>query len=237
MTIPLSEKYRPKTFNDIKGQDFAITKVKAFFNAFEKGLSHKNAILLHGPAGVGKTTIAAVLAKELTYEIFELNASDLRNRKNLEAVLKPSTLQKSLFSKGKIILVDEADGVTATDYGGITELIAVIEKTKFPIIITANDVWQKKFSLLRRKCELVPLKETDYSTTLTLLYDIINKEGKKVEEMLVKGIAAKSKGDLRAAINDLQSVLYSETGDVTHEDIHEREKKQDIFNALRNVFK
>ena len=115
-------------------------------------------MFLHGPAGVGKTTLALTLAKENDYEIFELNASDLRNRKNLEAVLKPSTLQQSLFSKGKIILVDEVDGVTKTDYGGLPELIALIEKTKFPIIISANDAWQKKFSLLRRKTRNGPTK-------------------------------------------------------------------------------
>ena len=150
-TIPLSEKYRPAKFSEVIGQEFAADKIKAFVSSFEKGISKKKAILMYGPAGVGKTTLAHVIAKELTYEIFELNASDLRNRAKLDEVLKPSTLQKSLFSKGKIILVDEVDGVTATDYGGLAELIVLIEKTKFPIIITCNDVWQTKFSLLRNK--------------------------------------------------------------------------------------
>ena len=181
--------------------------------------------------------MAHVLANENELEIFELNASDLRNRAKLEEVMKPSTLQKSLFAKGKIILVDEVDGVTATDRGGLPELIALIEKSKFPIVITANDAWQHKFSLLRRKCELVQLKEHTYITILDILQNIVIKESAQVGEDLVKGIAAKSKGDLRAAINDLQSVLYVEEGEVREEHIGEREKTIDIFNALKAVFK
>jgi replication factor C large subunit len=237
MTIPLSEKYRPNKFSEVKGQDIAIEKIKAFFNSFNMGMAKKKAILLHGPAGTGKTTLAHVLAKETEYELFELNASDLRNRTKLDEVLKPSTIQKSLFSKGKIILVDEADGITSTEYGGLAELIALVEKTKFPMVITANDIWNQKFSLLRQKCELVQLKEVPYEVIAKILKEILEKEMKNIELDLLKSIAAKSRGDLRAALNDLQSVINNDVGDVNEIDIGEREKKSDIFNAMRNIFK
>jgi len=236
-TIPLFEKHRPKKLEDVKGQDIAITRLRAYLKAFNLNQAKKRAILLHGPAGVGKTTLAMALASENNYELFELNASDLRNRKKLDEVLKPSTLQKSLFSKGKIILVDEVDGVTATDYGGLPELIALIEKSKFPIVVTANDVWQQKFSLLRRKCELVQLKDLDYIHVLDLLKNIVLKENKEVNEDLLKGIAAKSRGDLRAAINDLQSIIHTDAEYVHEDHIHIREKAGDIFNALKSIFK
>ena len=237
MTTPLSEKYRPSKFSEIRGQNLAIDKIKAFFNSFNMGLAKKKAILLYGPPGTGKTTLAHVLAKEAEYELFELNASDLRNRVKLDEVLKPSTLQKSLFLKGKVILVDEADGITSTEYGGLAELIALIEKTKFPLVITANDIWQQKFSLLRQKCELVSLKEVQYNTVLEILKEILEKEMKNVELDLLKSIAEKSRGDLRAALNDLQSVINNDLGDVNEKDIGEREKNVDIFNAMKNIFK
>lgn len=238
-TVPLFEKYRPKKLNDLVGQDLAVDKLKAYLNAFSKGISSKKAILLYGPAGVGKTTLAHVFANELGFEIFELNSSDLRNRAKLEEVLKPSTLQKSLFAKGKIILVDEVDGVTTTDYGGLAELIALMEKTKFPIIITCNDVWQNKFSLLRNKCELVPLKELPYLSILDYLRWISKQENKVIDESLLKQISAKSRGDLRAALNDLHSVINMDEAEVLQKDqeIQLREKSQDIFNALREIFK
>jgi len=237
-TIPLSEKYRPKKFSDIKGQDVAIDKLKAYVKSFNQGIAKKKAILLYGPAGTGKTTLAHVLASELSCEIFELNASDLRNRAKLEEVMKPSTQQKSLFSKtGKIILVDEVDGVTSTEYGGIPELAILIERTKFPIVITCNDAWQNKFSLLRSKCEMVPVKEISYSITLLLLQNMAKSENRVVNEHILQEIAAKSRGDLRAAINDLQSIIHMEMSEVLEKEVHLREKTQDIFNALKEVFK
>jgi len=237
MTIPLSEKHRPKSFAQIKGQDLAISKLRAFFYDFSRGVAKRKAILLHGPAGVGKTTLAHVLAKEKGFELFELNASDLRNRAKLEEVMKPSTEQASLFAKGKIILVDEVDGVTATDYGGLAELISLIEKTKHPIIITANDVWLQKFSILRQKCELVKFSEITFPVILEVLRNIAKIENKPVEENLLRGIASKSRGDMRAAINDLQSVIHNTNGETVEGDIGVREKSLDIFNAIKNLFK
>lgn len=235
--VPLAEKYRPKKFIDIIGQDLAADKIKAFVNSFNKGLAKKKAILLYGPAGTGKTTLAHVIANELEHEIFELNSSDLRNRAKLEEVLKPSTLQKSLFAKGKIILVDEVDGVTTTDYGGLPELVVLIERTKFPIIITCNDIWQNKFSLLRSKCEMVPLKELAYLDILGFLKHITKLENRVVNEAILKEIAAKSRGDMRAALNDLQSIIHMEESEVFEKEVHMREKAQDIFKVLREIFK
>lgn len=236
-TIPLFEKHRPTKLSEIKGQDLAVDKIKFFLNSFEKGISKKKAILLHGPAGTGKTTLAHVFANELNNEIFELNASDLRNRQKLDEVLKPSTLQQSLFAKGKIILVDEVDGVTSTEYGGLAELMVLIEKSKFPVIITCNDVWQNKFSSLRSKCELVNVKELGYATILDLVRNIALIENKSVPETILREIAAKSRGDLRAALNDLQSVISLESVELMEEQIHMREKSQSIFEAIKEVLK
>jgi replication factor C large subunit len=235
-TIPLFEKYRPKKVAEIKGQELAVDKLKAFLNGFEKGIARKKAILLYGPAGTGKTTLAHVFSNELNHELFELNASDLRNRAKLDEVMKPASNQKSLFSQGKIILVDEVDGVTSTEYGGIAELIALIEKTKFPIIITCNDIWQNKFSMLRSKCEMVAVKELSYQAVLDIIKNIAKIEKKELPENLLKEISAKSRGDLRAALNDLQSIMDLESPELMEEQIHLREKTQDIFNALKEVF-
>jgi replication factor C large subunit len=235
-TIPLSEKYRPKKVSDVKGQEVAVDKIRAFLNGFDKGISRKRAILLYGPAGTGKTTLAHTFANELNFEILELNASDLRNRAKLDEVMKPASTQKSLFNQGKLILVDEVDGVTSTEYGGVAELIALIEKTKCPVIITCNDIWQNKFSMLRNKCEMVAVKELSYLATLEIVKNIVKLEKKALPENIIKEISAKSRGDLRAALNDLQSIIDLESPELMEEQIHLREKSQDIFNSLKEVF-
>src|SRR3989344_7763366 len=88
------EKHRAKTFTEIRGQEAALEKIHSFLNDFGKP-KPKKAMLLHGPPGTGKTTLAYVTANMLQSEIFELNASDLRDRTRLEESLKPAIQQKS----------------------------------------------------------------------------------------------------------------------------------------------
>ena len=238
---PWVEKYRPKTFLEIKGQDASVMQVKKFLESFNLGkltTRSKRALLLYGPPGTGKTTVAYVIANSINAEIFELNASDLRNKSKLNAVLRPAIEQQSLVKKNKIILVDEADGISAVDRGGLSELIALISSTSYPIIITANDAWNKKLSSLRQKCEMVPLKEIDYNTIQRLLFEILRKEGLFIKQDIIKSIAIKARGDIRAAINDVQAISkITDPAELENLKFDERNKETDIFNALKMVFK
>jgi replication factor C large subunit len=231
-----TEKYRPKYFLDVKNQELAVQTVKRFLMGFSMGEKGKRSVILHGPPGTGKTSLAHVAAAETSSEIFELNASDLRNKGKLIEVLRPATKQKSLIKKGKIILIDEVDGVAGNaDRGGVLELLRIVETSNYPIIITANDIWDKKFSPLRRKSEIVQLKEIDYQTTKNILIDILRKENKFIPMDVLTNISIKAKGDLRAAINDLQTASQLENpADVVFD---ERNKEVDIFSAMRMIFK
>ncbi|MEX2016883.1 MAG: replication factor C large subunit [Candidatus Pacearchaeota archaeon] len=228
------EKYRPKTFKEIRGQGIALEKVQEFVRNFKFG---KKAIVLYGPPGTGKTTIAHVVAGETGAEIFELNASDLRDRARLEAVLKPAIEQQSLIKKWKIILIDEVDGISALDRGGLSELLYLIEKTQYPVIITANDIWDRKLAELRKASELVQLKEIDYNTIKEILIDILRNEKKFIDISILTNVALKARGDIRAAINDLQTIAHANKKDLEEVEIDERNKEIDIFKALRSIFK
>jgi replication factor C large subunit len=231
MSQSLAEKYRIRKYVDIVKQDSAILEVKKFLKEFPK----KKAMILHGPAGTGKTSLALAAAKENEYEILELNSSDLRNRKKLEEVLKPATVQSSLFKKGKILLIDEVDGVTGTDIGGIPELIRLLQTTKFPMIMTCNDVWQSKLSQLRQKCKLVEMKSLQTSTILEILKKVAEKEEINKDSNFLQKIALKSQGDIRAALNDLQS--YAQAEDISIDVEEKRDVEENIFNILRRIFK
>lgn len=227
----LAEKYRIRKYIDIIKQDVAVEEVKKFLKEFPK----KKALILYGPAGTGKTSLALAAAKENNLEVLELNSSDLRNRAQLESVLKPATEQVSLFKKGKILLLDEVDGVTGTDIGGIPEIIRLIESTKFPMIMTCNDVWQTKLSQLRPKCKLVEMKSLQVSTITEILKKVSEKENIKRDEEFIKKIAIKAQGDIRAALNDLQS--YSLVSDIKVDTEEKRDVEDNIFNILRKIFK
>jgi len=228
------EKYRPKKFVDVKGQNLAVEKVQEFIRNFKFS---KKSLIMYGPPGTGKTTIAHVTANEAGAEIFELNASDLRNSSRLQEVLKPAIEQKPLLNKWKIILIDEVDGISALDRGGLSELLSLIEKTQYPIIITANDIWNKKFSPLRSKSVLVQLKEIEYNIIKDILIEILRKERKFIDGNILTRISLKARGDIRAAINDLQTIAHTDKAGLVEIEIDERNKEIDIFKALRSIFK
>jgi len=227
-----TEKYRPRNFSEIEGQEQAVFLLKEFLRKFPL---EKRAVIIYGPPGTGKTSLAFAAAAENKAEIFELNASDLRDREKLREILKPATKQKSLMRENKIILVDEVDGISEADKGGLLELLALVESSAYPIIITANDIWDKKFTALRKKASLIQLKEIDYKTIKSLMISILKKEKKFLDQDVLTNIAIKARGDLRAAINDLQ--IASGMKDPSKIIIDERNKEIDIFSALRMIFK
>jgi replication factor C large subunit len=229
---PWVEKHRANNFSSIKGQDESINELRNFLENFPK----KKAIVLHGPPGVGKTTMAYAAARELNAEILELNASDLRNKDKINSIVGPASSQSPLFKKYKIILVDEVDGISIVDRGGLPKLLEIIDKSAFPVVVTANDIWNKKFSALRKKARLVALKPLDYKVVLTILKALAIEESVEVSVEVLTSIAIKAKGDLRAAINDLQIISKIE-GEIKPEDIGERNKEESIFSALQHVFK
>ncbi len=230
--IPWCEKYRVRYFENIKGQELAIDKIKFFLKNFPK----KKAIALHGPPGIGKTSLAYAIASETDAEVLELNASNFRNKASISEIVGTASRQKSLFHKNKIILIDEADGISSMkDRGGIGELLALLEKSAFPIVITANDIWDKKFNLLRRKAELVQLKEVDYKIVFSILSDVCEKENCVVSNEVLTSIAIRARGDIRAALNDLQLLSKMDSPELMNE-VGERNKEQSVFTALQYVF-
>lgn len=227
----LSEKYRAKKYGNLIGQEKAVAEIKSFLINFPK----KKALILYGPAGTGKTSLALIAAAENNLEILELNSSDLRNRLKLEETLRPAAQQYPLFKKGKIILMDEVDGVTGTDEGGIAELTRVINMSEFPIIMTCNDVWQSKLAPVRAKAKLVEMKQLTIGDIVSILSRICEAEEFKKPPVFLKQIAIKAQGDLRAAINDLESYAHLDSLDI---DINEkRDVEESIFNILRRLFK
>ena len=228
---PWTKKYMPKDTSEIQGHNTSMEKLKVLIKS-------KMPVLLYGAPGCGKTSSVYAIANELGYEILELNASDVRNKKSIEAILGNSVGQMSLFGKGKIILVDEVDGLSGMkDRGGALAVSRLIKDSHWPIVATANDAWGKKLSPLRKVCQKVEFKTLNYLSVLKVLKSICEKEEVEYDEVTLKNLARRAGGDLRGAINDLQTLANIGKVINTIDDIGEREKTDSIMNALMLVFK
>lgn len=235
---PFTIKYQPKKTDEIIGQDNGLKKLKDFVVNFKK--QKKNAALIYGPSGVGKTISAHALANDLDLEILEINASDVRNADQINSLVGSAAVQMSLFAKGKIILVDEIDGLSGMkDRGGLLAITKLIEKSAFPLILTAMNPWDYKFNKLRRKTEMIEFEPLDYMDIFEILKKICDNEKIKYEEEILKGLARRAGNDARAAINDLET-LTIEAQELTKESLEElgeRNKLESIPNALLKIFK
>ena len=237
--MPFTHKYKPKRSSDIIGQDAQVKDIKKKLEEHNKSKKRK-ALLIYGPSGTGKTSTIHALADELELEIIEVNASDTRNTEGLEQKILPAIRQQSLFSKGKVILIDEVDGISGnSDRGGIPTIIKFIEESPYPIILTANDPWDQKFSSLRQKSVMIEFKALNFLDTLKHLKNICKKEGIVFDDDALINLGRKSQGDLRSALNDLENISAGKNK-ITKNDVEEsseREHEETIINALLKVFK
>lgn len=229
-------KHHPHSLKEVPQTD--AVKLENFVRNFSK--QKKKALLLYGPSGTCKSSAVHALARDLQLEIVEVNASDTRNEEQIEAKLGQALKQRSLLYQGKIILIDEVDGISGTnDRGGLPAIVGLIATTKFPIVLTAQDPWDKKFSTLRSKCVLVEFPSIPADATASVLQAISSSEGINADAAMLKSIARRSGGDLRSAVNDLQ--LLTQGGKaITNESIAvlgERNKLEQIENALVKIFR
>ena len=98
MSLPLVEKYRPKTKTDLIGNEVAINGLILFLKRWTPRKAPMASLLL-GPAGSGKTSSVYAIAKDLGYTIMEVNASDSRNKQSIKDILEPATRFSELESE------------------------------------------------------------------------------------------------------------------------------------------
>lgn len=236
MTLPWTAKHVPFSSAEIP-QQTAIARLKYFLDNFKN--EKKKTVLLYGPTGTGKTAALQALAKERNCEIFEVNASDERNAEQIRLRVGNAIKQRSLFFVGKMVVIEEIDGIAGTeDRGGVAELCSLLESPSFPVFLTANDPWDQKLAKLRKQCTLVEFKEIPLLNVISILESVCSKEGVVVPKDVLKKLAIASKGDLRAAITDIQT--FSRGKQILESDIESiggRERVENIMSALTKVLK
>ena len=234
-----TEKYRPKRLKEVLGQEEAVRKIVNFIMDYSRKKG-KKALMIYGPVGSGKSSAVYALASEMNYEVLELNASDFRDSMQISRIAGEAIGQRSLFANKKIIMIDEIEGISGyQDKGGIGQIEKLIMDSYYPIILISNKPFDQKFSKLRKNCEMIEFKKPDYLSVARVLQKICENENLKIEPLVLRKIALDSKGDVRAAVNDLSVGGIGQEFITQHEmeSIGKRDKEETIFNALRKIFK
>lgn len=209
MFEPWVEKYKPKGLRDIVGQPKAIAEITRWAQSWERGKPIKPAALFYGPAGTGKSAAAAALASDFGWDLIEMNASDQRNLGEVKRVAGTAASTGTLFggtAVKRLIVLDEADNIYGTaDRGGYSAIKEIIAETHNPLVLIANDKdaipWE-----IKAACLMVGFERISEEVIIKELERILHLEKIEFEEIAVKVIAETARGDLRSAINDLQTL-------------------------------
>ena len=258
-----TEKYRPKSLNEIVGNEKAVNELRKWANNWSNGKPQNKAVILSGKPGIGKTSSAIVLAKDFGWTPIELNTSDARNAQKIKTVATYGAINETFSNDGifissktggrKLIILDEADNLyeragesntnsDLSDRGGKKAIIDTIQITNQPIILIVNDYYnliKGTGEVLKNICKLIRFYDPYPNQVLNLLKRICLSEGITVDQKVLQIIADRSKGDIRSAVNDLQSVSMNrkQIDSANLDVLGYRDREKDIFTFMREVFK
>lgn len=238
MSTTWTQKHKPQTLNEIVGNSEAKQQFLSWLKSWSNGIPKKRAALLHGSPGVGKTVTVETLAKELNMELVEKNASDYRTAEAIKRFAGLASQYATLSGGKRLILLDEVDGIAGKeDRGGVRELTNILKTTRGPVVLTANDAYNPRFSTIRKYCIVIPFKKPTVREVISHLKRICTKEGIEADEETLKFIAERAGRDVRSAVNDLQALAQGKTR-LAMEDVAwlaGRDRKEEIFDVMRTI--
>ncbi len=199
-----TEKYRPKTFQEVLGQEDIVKRVQNL----TQGLNIPH-LLFAGPAGTGKSSLALIIVKELFGDSWrenylELNASDTRGidvvRQEVKNFARTKSLGKVPF---KVIFLDEADALTREAQQALRRTMENYTST-CRFILSCN-YSSKIIDPIQSRCAIFRFRLLERKYIFSKLKTIAEKENLSVSEQALINLYESSEGDCRRAVNLLQA--------------------------------
>ncbi|KAF6743059.1 purine nucleotide binding protein [Ephemerocybe angulata] len=224
-------RYAPQSLKEVCGNKAAVEKLQQWLEDWQGSMKAgfkkpgKNmmniyrAVLITGPPGIGKTTSAHLCAKLAGYTPIELNASDARSKKLVENGMNVNNSSLDGYMMGNkdtnsmgvpitdrtCLIMDEVDGMSSGDRGGVGALNALIKKSKVPIICIANDRNAQKLNPLKGTTFNLPFQKPQVQSIRSRIMTIVFKENLKIPANVVDQLITGAQSDIRQVLNMLST--------------------------------
>ncbi|KAG7663930.1 rfc1 [[Candida] subhashii] len=224
-----TDKHAPTSISQLCGNKGQVAKLRSWLSSWfdnaKNGFKSKNgevyrAALISGPPGIGKTTAAHLVAKELGFDVLEQNASDVRSKKLLNEKVKSILSNTSVVgffkhrddvdsnanSKKFCLIMDEVDGMSSGDHGGAGALSQFCRITHMPIILICNDKSLPKMRTFDRVTLDLPFRRPSETEVKSRLMAIAFREHIKLDPNIIGNLVQATSSDIRQMINLLSTV-------------------------------
>lgn len=236
-------KYAPTRLDQLCGNKGAVAKLENWLSNWDVSKSQNfksygkdgsgiyRTVMLSGPPGIGKTTAAHLVAKKFGYDVLEQNASDVRSKSLLNAGVKNAIGNMSVVGffhnkdnatdvNGKkfVIIMDEVDGMSGGDRGGVGQLAQYCRTTNTPMILICNERRLPKMRPFDKVCLDLQFRRPDSNSVKARLMTIAVREGFKLDPTVIDRLVQATGGDIRQIIN-LLSTVSTTTKNIDHNNI------------------
>lgn len=222
-------KYSPSKITDIIGNGGPIADLMLWLRKWGAG---PRAALISGPPGIGKTTSVHLIVRECGYEVVEFNASNERSATAVKKLFETAA-GSAAVGKRRVIVMDEVDGMSSGDRGGIGELARVIKTASFPIICIANERSSPRIRpLVNCTLDIRFSRPTKTMISKALMAGIVKQEKLPFSASTLETLCERNGNDIRSILNFLQfSGISSARGDAKDE-----LQRVDAFSATGRLF-
>lgn len=246
-------------FKQIRGQEKKVNSVEIDKDPFQR--PDKKIILIHGPPGIGKTSVAHVVAKQAGYSVVEINASDERAGTRVKEKICNCLFNQTLEGAPVCMIVDEIDG--SIENGFVKTLVDIIRsdikatqnfllrnvtggckqrKTKHsgkiltrPVIAICNNLYSSALEEFRQHCYIVTFVPPSNISLMDKLEYICKEEGINIKKSVLNQIVYLSQGDVRNSLNNLQ--FMSSNGDIESVDGKNKDITIPWYKLCNRLFK